>query len=172
MAQRKSKSPLISMIAAMDRNNLIGAGNRLPWKLPADMRWFVSNTLGKPIVMGRKTFESFGGRPLRDRHNIVVSRDSGYSAGAGVDVVGSFEQALSCAGEVDEVMVIGGASLYRQLLDRAHRLYLTRIDAEFDGDSWFPRFDPAQWTVRFLEEHQADDENPFAYSFSILERVA
>ena len=171
MVENKAKRPVISMIAAMDRNNLIGADNGLPWKLPADMRWFVKNTLGKPVIMGRKTFESFGSRPLKNRHNIIVSRDSRYTAGAGADVAGSFDEALACAGEVDEVMVIGGASFYRQLIDQADRLYLTRIHAEFDGDSWFPWYDAEQWETRFSEHHEADSDNPFAYSFNILERA-
>ena len=127
---------MISIIAAMDQNRLIGANNQLPWRLPADMRWFRKNTLGKPVIMGRKTFESLG-KPLPDRSNIVVSRDPAFEA-EGCRVFTDTETALSyAAGLGDELMIIGGASFYGQMLERADRLYLTVIRQVFEGDAWF-----------------------------------
>ncbi len=160
--------PRISLIAAMTHDRVIGIENRLPWKLPADMRWFRRHTLGKPIVMGRKTFESFGAKPLPDRLNIVITRDPGYRA-EGAVVVHSIDQALTAAGEAEEVMIIGGASFYEQMLPRADRLYLTFVDADIEGDAWFPEFDAAQWQEVYREEHPADEKNPHACRFVILE---
>jgi len=159
---------MISLIVAMDRNRLIGRGNALPWHLPADLAHFKSLTLGKPIIMGRKTYESIG-RPLPGRHNIVISRNPAFNA-PGCTVVASVEAALAAAGEVDEVMVIGGAQLYAELLPRAQRIYLTRIDADFDGDAWFPPVDDATWQEVACSTQTADERNPFSYSFVTLER--
>lgn len=159
----------ISIIAAMARNRVIGIENRLPWKLPADMKWFRLHTLGKPIVMGRKTFESFGGKPLPDRHNIVISRDENYRA-QGATVVNSIDEALSVAGDVDEVMIIGGASFYEQMLPRTDRIYLTLVEMEPEGDAWFPDYDAGQWQELERHPHEADDKNPCAYTFVILDR--
>jgi dihydrofolate reductase len=158
----------ICLIAALDRNGLIGRDNALPWRLPADLQHFKRLTLGKPIVMGRLTWESLG-RPLPGRHNIVLTRDPAYHA-EGASVVYSVDAALAAAGAVDEVMVIGGAALYRTLLPRAARLYLTRIDAAFDGDAWFPEIDPAAWREVAREAHAADARNPYPYAFVTLER--
>lgn len=153
----------------MDRRQLIGSDGRLPWHLPADLRHFKQTTLGKPVVMGRKTYESIGG-PLPDRTNIVVTRDRRYHA-PGCTIARSLEQAIRSAGDVSEVMIIGGADLYRQALPHATRIYLTRIDAEFDGDTWFPEIDRKQWRVRAEKEHAADDRNRFPYTFMTLERL-
>lgn len=158
----------IALIAALDRNGLIGRDNALPWRLPADLQHFKRLTLGKPIVMGRLTWESLG-RPLPGRHNIVLTRDPAYHA-EGASVVHSIDAALAAAGAVDEVMVIGGAALYRTLLPRAARLYLTRIDAAFDGDAWFPEVDPAAWREVARETHAPDERNPYPYAFVTLER--
>lgn len=160
----------IALIAALDRNGLIGRDNALPWRLPADLQHFKRLTLGKPIVMGRLTWESLG-RPLPGRHNIVLTRDPAYHAD-GASVVHSIDAALAAAGAVDEVMVIGGAALYRTLLPRAARLYLTRIDAAFDGDAWFPEVDPAAWREVAREAHAPDERNPYPYAFVTLERRA
>jgi dihydrofolate reductase len=160
----------ISLIVALDRNRLIGSGNALPWHLPADLAYFRKTTLGKPVIMGRRTHASIG-RPLPGRDNIVVSRDPALRA-AGCTVVASIDAALAAAGAADEVLVIGGASFYAQLLPRATRLYLTWIDAEFAGDAWFPEIDPADWRVMRSEAHAADEHNPYAYRFEVLERVA
>jgi len=160
---------MISIIAAMDQNRLIGANNRLPWHLPADMRWFRKNTLGKPVIMGRKTFESLG-KPLPDRPNIVVTRDPAYKA-EGCRVFTDIEAALSYAATLgDELMVIGGASFYEQMLARADRLYLTVIRQAFEGDAWFPAYDVNDWQVLQQEDHGADDKTPFPCSFMVLER--
>ncbi|MDZ7803874.1 type 3 dihydrofolate reductase [Thiohalophilus sp.] len=161
-------SPRISLIAALTPQRVIGIENRLPWRLPADMRWFRQHTLGKPIVMGRKTFESFGGKPLPKRTNIVISRDVNYRA-EGAVVVHSIDEAIEAAGEVDEIMIIGGASFYEQILPRADRLYLTYVDADIEGDAWFPEFDPNEWQETERHHHPADDKNPYPHDYVILE---
>ena len=134
---------IISIIAGMDKNRLIGQGNRLPWRLPADMKHFRRHTLGKPVLMGRKTFESIG-KPLPKRTNIILTRDRGYSA-EGCIVAHSIEEALDTARTCDEIMIIGGASIYVLFLPRAHRLYLTYIHDCFEGDIYFPTFNLADW---------------------------
>lgn len=162
----------IAMIAAMARNRVIGLDNRLPWHLSDDLKRFKQLTLGKPIVMGRKTFDSIG-RPLPGRDNLVVSRDPHFHAD-GVEVFASVGaalergQALAAASGVDELMVIGGAQLYAQLLLRADRLYLTVIDADIDGDAWFPVFCEDEWREVARDERRAET---FNYSFRILERT-
>ncbi len=158
----------ISLIAAMADNGVIGRNNRLPWRLSADLQRFKALTMGKPIVMGRKTWESIG-RPLPGRTNIVVTRDVGYRA-EGCVVVHSVDQALEVAAGSDEVMVIGGANLYQQLLGRADRLYLTQVRADVEGDAWFPGFDRAQWREVERESHSRDEKNEFDYAFVTLER--
>jgi len=161
---------LVSLIAALTDDYVIGIENRLPWKLPADMRWFRSHTLGKTVIMGRKTFESLGCRPLRERRNVVVTSDPDFTA-EGAEVVHDIDAALAAVGsDEDELMVIGGASFYEQMLPRAGRLYLTYVHADIAGDAWFPRFDPARWEEVRREDHAADDKNPYPYSFVILER--
>ena len=159
----------ITIIAAMDRNRLIGDGDRLPWRLPADLRRFKSLTMGKPIVMGRRTHESIG-RALPGRRNIVLSRDPGYRA-PGCEVVSSLEDALELARDAEELMIVGGAELYAQALPRAERLYLTLLDASFSGDAWFPEFDEHAWRETFREDHEAEPGSPFPYSFIDLERA-
>ncbi|MGD8743012.1 MAG: type 3 dihydrofolate reductase [Granulosicoccaceae bacterium] len=159
----------ISLIAAMADDRVIGIHNSLPWKLPADMQWFRRHTLGKPVVMGRKTFDSFGGRPLPQRTNIVVTSDRDYVA-EGAVVVHSIDEALQAAGDADEVMVIGGASFYEQLLPRADRFYITQVHGRFEGDAWFPEYESYGWREVAREEYAADDNNPYAMTFMILER--
>lgn len=159
----------ISLIAAMADDGVIGIHNRLPWKLPADMQWFRRHTLGKPVVMGRKTFESFGGRTLPERTNIVVTSDPDYTA-EGAVVVHSIDQALEAAGEAEEVMIIGGASFYAQMLPRADRFYLTLVHGRFEGDAWFPEFEREAWREMAREEHPADEKNPYPCTFLVLER--
>lgn len=160
---------IVSIIAAMADNRVIGIDNRLPWNLPADMKWFRRQTLGKPVLMGRKTFDSIG-RPLTQRRNIVVSRAAGLEI-EGCEVVPSIEAALElCAAEA-EVMIIGGASFYQQMLPRADRLYLTLVHAEIEGDAWFPEIDFSQWREMERNDQTADQANAFACSFVILERI-
>ena len=158
----------ISLIVALARNRVIGRDNQLPWRLSADLQHFKRLTMGKPIVMGRKTCESIG-RPLPGRTNIVVTRDSSFSA-AGCRVVHSIDEALVAAGGADEVMIMGGENLYSQLLPRADRLYLTEVQADVSGDAWFPEFDQTQWQELERESHRADEKNEFDYDFVVLTR--
>ncbi|MDH3355726.1 MAG: dihydrofolate reductase [Chromatiales bacterium] len=160
---------LISLIWAMDENGLIGVDNSLPWKLPADMQWFRKNTLGKPIVMGRKTFESFGGRALPQRTNIVITRDQNYQV-EGAVIVHSIDEAIAAAEDVAELMVIGGSSFYEQMLPQADRLYVTRVHGEFDGDAWFPEVDWSQWKESNRATSEIDDKNSYPCSFVEYQR--
>ncbi|MFK5914349.1 MAG: type 3 dihydrofolate reductase [Woeseiaceae bacterium] len=159
----------ISMIAAMTEDRVIGIKNTLPWKLPNDMKWFRQHTLGKPIVMGRKTFESFGAKPLPQRTNIIITRDASYEAENCI-VVHSIDEAIKAAGNVEEVMIIGGASFYEQMLERADRLYLTFVHAELEGDAWFPEINNADWNKVEKINNKSDKQNRYAHSFIILER--
>jgi len=164
----------LAVIVAQAENRVIGNQNRLPWHLPEDLKYFKAVTLGKPIIMGRKTYESIG-RPLPGRTNIVVTRDLDYQR-EGVEVVHSLDQAIARAEQValigggDEALVIGGAELYGQALDRCQRLYLTQVHAAVEGDARFPAFSPEEWSTVACEEHAASGSNPFAYSFIVLER--
>ena len=158
---------IISLIAAMDKNRLIGRENGLPWHLPADFKHFKEVTMAKPVIMGRKTFESIG-KPLPGRKNIVISR-SGFDA-EGVVVVDTIDKALHAADDAEEVMVIGGASFYEQMIDRADRLYLTHVDAECDGDAWFPEFDMADWEILSEEKHDADEKNNYSFCVRVYQR--
>ncbi|MEM6051370.1 type 3 dihydrofolate reductase [Erwinia sp. P7711] len=158
---------MISLIAAMAADRVIGMDNAMPWHLPADLAWFKRHTLNKPVIMGRRTWESIG-RPLPDRLNIVIS--SQPSSAEGVTWVASVEEALQAAGEAEEVMVIGGGRIYEQFLAQADKLYLTHIDAEVVGDTTFPDFEPEEWQSTFSEFHDADEKNSHSYCFEILER--
>jgi dihydrofolate reductase len=160
----------ISMIAAMTEDRVIGIKNTLPWKLPNDMKWFRQHTLGKPIIMGRKTFESFGAKPLPGRTNIIITHDKDYQAKDSI-VVHSIDEALQAAGDVDEVMIIGGASFYEQMLDRADRLYLTFVHADIKGDAWFPEINNKDWNRVEQETHKKDEKNQYTHSFVILDRA-
>jgi len=160
----------ISLIAAMGRDRVIGRDNQLPWHLPADLQHFKRVTMGKPILMGRLTYESIG-KPLPGRRNVVITRDTAFAA-PGCEVVNSIEAALAAVADVEEVMVIGGASFYHQMLPQADRLYLTFIDADFDGDAWFPQWDAGEWREMEREEHAPDERNPHAYAFVVLERIS
>lgn len=154
---------LVSIIAAMDRNRLIGNENQLPWHLPADLAHFKRVTMGKPIIMGRKTYESIG-RPLPGRTNIVLTRSSDFNA-EGVLTANTLGQALNHVSAEDEVMIIGGSAIYELTLPRADRLYLTYVEGSFEGDAWFPDFDLEQWHIVASEEHSADEKNSSAYRF-------
>lgn len=160
---------LISLIAAMDEERLIGAHNNLPWRLPADMQWFRTQTMGKPVVMGRNTFASIG-RPLHGRQNIVLTRNPKLRL-EGCTIIHSLDALKKVVDGAEEVMVIGGAEVYGIALPLADRLYLTTIGASFEGDAWFPDIDEAQWREVFRESHEADDVNPWPYCFRILERI-
>lgn len=160
---------MISLIWAMADNRVIGIENRLPWKLPADMKWFRQNTMGKPIIMGRLTFESFGAKPLPGRRNIIVSRNPTYAA-EGIETFSSLEDALQATRDDDEIMIIGGMSIYKQALPMADRLYLTQVHAEVEGDAWFPEFDMQQWRETQRDDFPADEKNPYPYSFIIMDK--
>lgn len=153
----------------MADNRVIGIDNSLPWKLPSDMKWFRQHTLGKPIIMGRKTFESFGGRTLPDRPNIIITRDSDYKV-EGAIVTHSIDEALQAAGDVEEVMIIGGASFYEQMLPQADRMYLTLVHADVEGDAWFPDYDENEWQETERIDVKADEKNALDHTFVIQER--
>lgn len=157
------------MIVAHADNRIIGKDNNMPWHLPADLAYFKKTTLGKPIIMGRKTYESIG-RPLPGRQNIVISRDQNYRAD-GVDSATSVEQALLLAGEVDEVMVIGGGAIYSHCLPLANRLYITHIKADIDGDTQFPEYNTVEdWQLTCSVKLSADDKNSFDVDFCVYQR--
>jgi dihydrofolate reductase len=160
---------IISLIAAMDRNRLIGNNNQLPWHLPADFAHFKAVTMGKPIVMGRKTWESIG-RPLPGRTNIVLSRNPDIQF-EGAVCVSSFDEAVAAVPEAEEIMVIGGSSIYEMLLPKVSRMYLTYVDAEFEGDAWFPDYDENQWRVKESRVHPADEKNLYSCRFVTLEKI-
>jgi len=161
---------VISLIAAMDRNRAIGRGNALPWHLPDDLRHFKRLTLSKPVIMGRRTFESLGCRPLPGRPNLVVSC-SGFQADS-VEVFPSFEAALARGRQLhDEVMVIGGGQIYAQALPHADRLYLTRVETEIEGaDTWFPEWDRDVWQLLAQEHHPVDDRHPWPFVMQVWTR--
>lgn len=158
-----------AFVVAMDEQGLIGRNNDLPWRLSADLQYFRRITMGKPILMGRKTHESIG-RALPGRQNIVVSSLVDYQA-EGCDVVNSIDAALKLAANADEVMVIGGSSLFEQMFDTVDKLYLTRVHAELEGDTWFPQWDQTQWQLISQESHPADEKNDYAYSFEVYQRA-
>jgi dihydrofolate reductase len=162
-------TPQLALIAALARNRVIGRDNRLPWHLPADLRFFKQTTMGKPLLMGRRTWESIG-RPLPGRRMIVLSRDPDYQAPGGA-VARSLDEAVERAGAVPEIMVIGGATLYRQTLPRAERLYLTRVDMDVPGDVWFPDWNERDWRLVWEEAHPADTEHAWPCRFQRWERV-
>ncbi|MBN7825521.1 type 3 dihydrofolate reductase [Bowmanella dokdonensis] len=162
----------ISMIVAMAMNRIIGAGNQMPWHLPADLKHFKQVTLGKPVVMGRKTFESIG-RPLPGRTNIVITRDASFRA-SGIEIVTSPEEALDLAEElgVEELMIIGGGAIYRHFLPLCERLYLTEIKLDVEGDTRFPDYRAeGRWKLLEEQHYQADSANPYPMVFKTLQRA-
>ena len=159
---------LVSIVVAMDERNAIGNAGGLPWRLPEDLKRFKALTLGKPVVMGRRTWESIG-KPLPGRHNFVVTRQPGLVL-EGATVVGSLEQALAAAGDVPEVCVIGGAEIYRAALPVTDVLHLTRVHGTFDADTFFPPIDPGEWLEVAREERTADGRHASDYSFVELQR--
>jgi dihydrofolate reductase len=158
----------LSIIVAASENNVIGAGNQLPWRLPDDLKRFKALSLGKPVVMGRKTFEAIG-RPLSGRTNIVVSRQPGLRV-EGCTVVGSLQAALEVEQAAPEIVVIGGAEIYRQALPLTSTVHLTRVHVSVPGDAFFPELDPAQWSRTAVEHHAADGRHAHAFSFMTLVR--
>jgi dihydrofolate reductase len=159
---------IISIIVAMDDNGVIGAGGTLPWHLSSDLKHFKSITMGKPIVMGRKTYESIE-RPLPGRENIIVTRDKNYIA-EGCIVLHSLDAVYAHCCNNDEIMIMGGADLYTKTLDKASRIYMTEVHTDVNGDVFFPKFNRSQWKEIECEDHLADDKNEYDYSFVVLER--
>ena len=159
---------IVSIIAAMDRNHLIGNNNQLPWHLPADFAHFKSVTMGKPVVMGRKTFESIG-KPLPGRTNIVLSRnpDTRFE---GVLCVSRFKDAVAAVPDAEEIMIIGGSTIYEMLLPQVNRMYLTYVDAGFEGDAWFPAFKESDWQEKETVTRPADEKNLYDCRFVTLEK--
>jgi len=163
-----SHLPRVSLIWAQDNGGVIGRAGKLPWHLPADLAWFKRQTMGKPVLMGRKTFASIG-RPLPGRKNIVLTRQALRIEGCAV--VHSLEDALREASDAPELMVIGGAAVYALALPLARRLYVTHIHAAFPGDARIPPLARREWREIFREDHAPDPRNPHPYSFVIFERV-
>jgi dihydrofolate reductase len=161
-------SPVVSLIVAMAQNGVIGRDNGLPWRLPADLKRFKAFTLGKSILMGRKTYDSIG-RPLPGRTNLVLTRDRGWQAD-GVFVAHSIEQALTHADKGTELIAIGGAEIYRLVLPFARRIYLTHVHADVPGDTFFPDFDASQWEDVECRAHPADEQHAYAVTFVTLQR--
>ncbi len=164
--------PLLAYVVAMDDHQVIGRNNDLPWRLPDDMKWFREKTMGKPCIMGRKTYDSLPPqfRPLPGRLNIVITTNPAYEA-PGAVVVHSVEEALEAAETDDEVIIVGGAMLFRRLMPLVNRLYLTRVHGSAEGDVFFPTYDPSQWREVYREHHPADDRHAYAFTWFILDRL-
>jgi dihydrofolate reductase len=163
--------PLVALIVAVAENGVIGRAGTLPWRIPEDMKWFVARTKGKPCVMGRKTWESLPKRPLTGRTNIVVTRDAAYKADGAV-VVQTLQAALDVAAgeEPGEIMVLGGAEIYRLALPVANRVYLTSVHGEVAGDTFFPALDRDNWNETIVGVYPSSAERPIGYSFIILDK--
>ena len=163
-------APRISLIAALAQNRVIGIENRLPWKLPEDLAHFKALTLGHPILMGRKTFESLG-RPLPGRRNIVITRNSEYQS-PGCEVVVTIADAIALCADAEEVFFIGGAELYAQVIPLVARLYLTEVQIKSQGDAWFPEFDPTEFTETSRVHNLGEKGDSLLFDFVIYDRLA
>ncbi|WHY32774.1 dihydrofolate reductase [Cytobacillus firmus] len=160
---------MISLMWAMDENRVIGRDNKLPWHLPEDLKFFKRTTMGHPIAMGRKTWDSIG-RPLPGRENIVITRNNSFSCD-GCTVVHTVEELLNYSGDrEDEIFVIGGAEIFKAILPAADRLYLTMIYDEFEGDTYFPELDMSEWDLLSREKGTRDEKNPYDFEFLIYKR--
>jgi dihydrofolate reductase len=160
---------MISLIVAAAENNSIGKNNQLLWHLPNDLKFFKNTTWGMPVIMGRKTFEAVN-KPLPGRFNIVITRQSGWQAD-GVIVATDLDDALQKAAETNckEIFIIGGGEIYRQAFDKAQKIYLTRVHAHIEGDTFFPVIDENRWVLRSVQEFSADEKHAYAYSFQTWE---
>ena len=161
--------PRLNLIVAMANNRVIGKDNQMPWHLPADLQHFKSVTMNHPILMGRKTFESIG-RPLPGRRNLVISRNPELAID-GTETYTSIDDAVAACDDVEEIMIIGGSTLYQQTIDRADRLFLTFIDLDTDGDAHFPDWKHLDWQEVDREAHEPDDKNHYHYEFVTLNRI-
>lgn len=159
----------IALIAAVANNGVIGANNQIPWHCPADLQYFKRTTMGAPILMGRKTWQSLAIKPLPGRHNIVISRDQSFSDDR-CSVVSSIQQGLDLVSGCDRVFIMGGAEIYQQVLDRADELFLTEVDINVEGDCWFPEVSDDDWKLKSQESHAADSKNPYSLTFKIFNR--
>lgn len=162
---------MISLIAAIGKNNELGKNNTLVWNMPTDLKYFRQTTSGHPVIMGRKTFESIG-RPMPNRRNIIITRDLNYKKD-GIEVVHSLEEALNLVPHKnEEIFIIGGEEIFKKAMPIADRLYITHIDAtDKDANVFFPEIIPVVWNEISHEEHAADEKNSFAYTFSIYEKI-
>jgi len=162
---------IVSIIVAASTNNVIGKNNEMLWHLPNDFRFFKSTTWAMPVVMGRKTFESMGSKPLGGRLNIVITRQKDLTL-KGVEVVNSLKEAISVAkkAEYKELFVAGGGELYKEALDRANKIYLTRVHTELEGDTFFPVIDESKWTLVSDEFNEADNRHTYNYSFQLWKK--
>lgn len=164
---------IISLIVAASTNNVIGKDNKLLWHLPNDMKFFKNTTWGMPIVMGRKTFEALAGEPLPGRFNFVITRNKDWGPGREkVQVCRDLSSALDAAAATDckETFIIGGGEIYRESMSMAHRIYMTRVHAVLEGDTWFPVIDENKWSLTSNLDFPADEKNAYAYSFQLWER--
>lgn len=163
--------PIVALIVAVAENGVIGRDGKLPWRIPEDMKWFKARTEGRPLIMGRKTWESLPKRPLPGRTNIVVTRDASFKAEGGV-VVTSLAAALDvAAGEApEEIMVIGGAEIYRAAMPFVRRIYLTSVHGEIEGDTYFPPIDSGAWNETIVGVYPSSEGRPVGYSFVILDK--
>lgn len=163
----------VSFLVAHDLNRVIGANDTIPWRLPDDMRWFRKKSIGKPVILGRKTYESIPAkfRPLPQRHNIILTRNREYIAD-GATVVHSAAAALAVAGDVEEVIVGGGAAVYELFLPLVNRIYLTVVNGRFPGDTYFPKIDHTNWRETFRQPHPADARHAVSFEWVVLEKVA
>ncbi|USE37060.1 dihydrofolate reductase [Endozoicomonas sp. SCSIO W0465] len=171
----------LALIAAVADNNVIGINNKMPWYLPRDLRYFKAVTMGKPVIMGRKTFDSLS-KPLPGRTNIVITRDKDWQHD-GVNVVHSLNDAIALAEALimaeapaltngnEEIMIIGGEQIYRQAIDRADRLYLTRVCQRFDGDAFFPDISRQEWQEISREDVKSEDDQPLTHSYLVLDKA-
>jgi dihydrofolate reductase len=164
-----AKTPRVSVIAALAKNRVIGVENRLPWRLPEDLAHFKALTLGHPILMGRKTFESLG-RPLPGRRNVVITRNPDYRP-EGAVVAHSIDAAIALCADADEIFFIGGAELYAQAIPLADRLYLTEVDVEAEGDAWFPDYDRSAFREVVRERHTGEKGDALHFDFAVYERT-
>jgi dihydrofolate reductase len=169
MSTENRVSPRLELVVAVARNGVIGRDNGLPWRLPDDLRHFKRTTIGRPVLMGRRTWQSLG-KPLPERLNLVLTRDPAFAA-PGATVVHTLDAARAAAGAAEALMVIGGADLYRQVLTDAAVLHLTEVHADVDGDVRFPDFDRGRWRETWREEHPADERHALPFAFVRLERL-
>lgn len=169
--QFKTEEVIITLVVAAAENNVIGKNNRLLWHLPRDMKFFKNRTWAMPVVMGRKTFESMGGKPLTGRKNIVITRQPGWKA-EGIKAVKSLDEAMAEAQQADvkELFVIGGGEIYRQAFDKADKIYMTRVHVSPEGDTFFPAISEKDWKLISNTDNPADEKHAYPYSFQVWER--